>query len=63
MAHTAKNMSRYQRKMIHGIRPAAPVQTMEGAVEMVKSVLGGTTDSDESCISWRNMENWYYEGW
>jgi hypothetical protein len=25
---------------------AAPVQTMEGAVEMVKSVLGGTTDSD-----------------
>jgi len=28
------------------IRPAEPVQTMEGAVEMVKSVLGGTTDSD-----------------
>ena len=28
------------------IRPAEPVQTMEGAVEMVKSILGGTTDSD-----------------
>jgi hypothetical protein len=28
------------------IRPAEPVQTMEGAVEMVKSVLGGTTESD-----------------
>jgi signal recognition particle subunit SEC65 len=28
------------------IRPAEPVQTMEGAVEMVKSMLGGTTDSD-----------------
>ena len=28
------------------IRPAEPLQTMEGAVEMVKSVLGGTTDSD-----------------
>jgi hypothetical protein len=28
------------------IRPAEPVQTMEGAVEMVKSVLGGATDSD-----------------
>jgi len=28
------------------IRAAEPVQTMEGAVEMVKSVLGGTTDKD-----------------
>jgi len=28
------------------IRTAEPVQTMEGAVEMVKSVLGGTTESD-----------------
>lgn len=28
------------------IRATDPVQTMEGAVEMVKSVLGGTTDSD-----------------
>jgi hypothetical protein len=28
------------------IRPAEPVQTMQGAVEMVKSVLGGTMDSD-----------------
>jgi hypothetical protein len=28
------------------IRPAEPVQTMEEAVEMVQSVLGGTTDSD-----------------
>lgn len=28
------------------IRPAEPVQTMEEAVEMVKSILGGTTDSD-----------------
>jgi hypothetical protein len=31
------------------IRPAAPVQTMEGAVEMVKDVLGGTA-TEESCI-------------
>ena len=31
------------------IRPAEPVQTMEGAVEMVKDVLGGTA-TDESCI-------------
>ena len=40
------------------IRPAEPVQTMEGAVEMVKSVLGGTTDSDiQRCphgeMSWK----------
>ena len=28
------------------IRAAEPVQTMDGAVEMVKSVLGGTTDKD-----------------
>jgi hypothetical protein len=40
------------------IREAAPVQTMEGAVEMVKSVLGGTTDSDiQRCphgeMSWK----------
>ena len=28
------------------IRPAEPVQTMEGAVETVKSILGGTTESD-----------------
>ena len=40
------------------IRPAEPVQTMEGAVEMVKSVLGGTTDSDiQHCphgeMSWK----------
>jgi hypothetical protein len=28
------------------IRPGEPVQTMEGAVEMVKSALGGTTDKD-----------------
>jgi hypothetical protein len=28
------------------IRPAEPVQTMEGAVETLKSILGGTTDSD-----------------
>ena len=37
---------------------AAPVQTMEGAVEIVKSVLGGTTDSDiQRCphgeMSWK----------
>jgi hypothetical protein len=31
------------------IRPAAPVQTMEEAVSMVKDVLGGTA-TDESCI-------------
>jgi len=31
------------------ITPAAPVQTLESAVEMVKSSLGGTTP-DESCI-------------
>lgn len=30
------------------IRPAEPVQTMEGAVEMVRDVLGGTA-TDESC--------------
>ena len=40
------------------IRPAEPVQTMEGAVEMVKSVLGGTTDLDiQRCphgeMSWK----------
>ena len=40
------------------IRPAEPVQTMEGAVEMVKSVLGGTTDTDiQRCqhgeMSWK----------
>lgn len=40
------------------IRPAELVQTMEGAVEMVKSVLGGTTDSDiQRCphgeMSWK----------
>lgn len=28
------------------IRPAEPTQTLEQAVEMVKSVLGGTTDTD-----------------
>ena len=28
------------------IRPAEPVQTMEGAVETVKLILGGTTESD-----------------
>jgi hypothetical protein len=45
------------------IRPAEPVQTMEEAVEMVKSVLGGTTTFGYTALPWwRNeLENWNYE--
>ncbi len=47
MAETAKEYVPVPKEDdLWAIRPAEPVQTMEGAVEMVKSILGGTTDSD-----------------